>query len=61
MSFVLHPDKDDTFSAEELQQRLRLKQQEKYRMTEKGQYAMKHIKEYYHQENCLEKYVQAAG
>jgi hypothetical protein len=22
---------------------------------------MKHIKEYYHQENCLEKYVQAAG
>jgi hypothetical protein len=61
MSFVLHPDKDDTFSAEELQQRLRLKQQEKYRMTEKGRYAMKHIKEYYHQENGSEKYVQVAG
>jgi hypothetical protein len=60
-SFVLRPDKDDTFNAEELQQRLRLKQQEKYHMTGKARYAMKHIKENYHREHDSEKYIQAAG
>ncbi len=60
-SFVLRPNEDDTFNADEMQQRLRLKHQEKYRMTGRARYAMKHIKENYHQEHDFEKYIQAAG
>ena len=60
-SFVPRPDEDDAFNAEELHQRLRLKHQEKYRMTGQSRYALKHIKDNYHQENDSEKYIQAAG
>lgn len=62
-SFELHPDiaQDGSLSDKELKQRLHMKNSEKYRSTGKSRYALKHIKEIYHQENSTEMYAQAAG
>jgi hypothetical protein len=62
-SFKLHHDiaQFGVLSAEESKQRLYLKQQEKYGMTQQARYALKHIKERYHHENDPALYAQAAG
>ncbi|KAL7540520.1 hypothetical protein ACHAXR_010185, partial [Thalassiosira sp. AJA248-18] len=56
-----HLTEDATLSAEELNQRLHMKNNVKYRESKMSRYALKHIKKEYIWQNDLESYIQAAS